>query len=186
MFNIRWGCCPKLYCLSRGIKLLWLLLSNCVDFHLLQSLSRFPDCEHRFREKATSYSIFVPWHCVVAVLLFARDRAHVYVLVDFPERCDLETHCAVLVQSFSVFAYYCVWLFEGQFWALNFTIARSKFAVSVALQFLQTATKRYSVPSMSVTAFKLEKQYRLHYVHLRSTSSTLWTSKIWFTIIYML
>lgn len=60
--------------------------------------------------------------------------------MDFPEWGSLETHRALLLPTSSIFAYYFDQVFQDRFRPLIFSIFKSEFATSAALQFIRTAT----------------------------------------------
>lgn len=95
--------------------------------------------KHRFLWMSSPSPVFVSWHWVEAFFP-SRDRGWFYVPTDCPEWYVLETSRVLKGPSLSVFSYYSHWVFENSFRHLIFTIVRSKFAVSTAVQFLRVAT----------------------------------------------
>lgn len=99
------------------------------------------DFEHNNKKRNSFSPVFVPCHCVVAFIIFIRDCACYYVLVDCPERRCLKTHRAFVVPTPLIFAYYSKRVFKDRFHLFIFTTTMSELASSAALQLLRIATE---------------------------------------------
>lgn len=84
--------------------------------------------------------IFVPRHCVEGYLFPSQNCGWLYVPVDCLEWRGLVAHRVLLVPTTWVFSYYSKEVLGGTFCHLAFTVAQSRFAVSIAAQFLLVAT----------------------------------------------
>lgn len=74
---------------------------------------------------------------------------------------SLETHFALLVTTPPLCGYDSSWIFEEYTCCLDFTIARSKFVVSITLQLLWEATEDFSAPSVLMIMFRKENFFSL-------------------------
>lgn len=70
----------------------------------------------------------------------SQDRGEIFILFDCSEWCGLETFRALHVPTLLVLFHYFNWVFVCSFRQLIFTVVRSYFAVSAAVQLLRDAT----------------------------------------------
>lgn len=146
-----------------------------------KSFRKASDIEHQFPERMFPLPTFVPWHRIEIFSMSCQHMVRVYLSVKDVEWKGLITRSALHVPTSSVFSYYFKSIFEKDFRRIIFTVARGKFAVSAAIQFLQVPTEsvcdklwvddRVRVEMHLVVALRASVISRIYFTNIKKCST---------------
>lgn len=156
------------------------------DFTLCSHFWGSSDFEHRFRESTTTSSIFVPWHCVEAFLIFVQDRARFYVFVNYLEWRDSKriVHCwCRLLPSLRTISIGCSRVASRRLFS---QLQGANLLSVLRCISYELLPMEYSVPIALMIAFKFRNHFWSHCVRPLYILATSLTSRKWSATIYII